>query len=125
MFNSPKKLFFIGSLLLLIAVLAFFIHRHNLAVYTANLDTRPFNAGVCRTVNSLEPALVSEHQERLIASAIYEGLLCYDAKTGELQPQLARKWKYSSDGKTLTINLKEDIKFHNGKKVTAAEVKST
>ena len=125
MFNSPKKLFFIGSLLLLIAVLAFFIHRHNLAVYTANLDTRPFNAGVCRAVNSLEPAIVSEHQERLIASAVYEGLLCYDAKTGELQPQLARKWKYSSDGKTLTINLKEDIKFHNGKKVTAAEVKST
>ncbi len=124
MFNSPKKLFFIGSLLLLIAVLAFFIHRHNLAVYTANLDPRPFNAGVCRAVNSLEPALVSEHQERLIASAIYEGLLCYDAKTGELQPRLARKWKYSSDGKTLTINLKEDIKFHNGKKVIATEVKS-
>ena len=79
---------------------------------------------MCRAVNSLEPALVSEHQERLIASAIYEGLLCYDAKTGELQPRLARKWKYSSDGKTLTINLKEDIKFHNGKKVIATEVKS-
>jgi oligopeptide transport system substrate-binding protein len=124
MFNSPKKSFFIGSLLLLIAVLAFFIHRHNLAVYTANLDTRPFNAGVCRPVNSVEPALISEHQERLIASAIYEGLLAYDAKTGELQPRLARKWKYSSDGKTLAIHLKDNTKFHNGKKVTAAEVKS-
>ncbi|MDD2372228.1 MAG: ABC transporter substrate-binding protein [Syntrophomonadaceae bacterium] len=124
MFNSPKKLFFIGSLLLLIAILAFFIHRHNLAVYTANLDTRSFNAGVCRPVNSVEPATISEHQERLIAAAIYEGLLCYDAKSGELQPRLARKWKYSSDGKTLTIHLKENIKFHNGKKLTAGEVKS-
>jgi oligopeptide transport system substrate-binding protein len=124
MFNSPKKIFFIGSLLLLIAVLAFFIHKHNLAVYTANLDNRPFNAGMCRPVNSVEPATVLEHQERLIASAIYEGLICYDAKTGELQPRLAKKWKYSSDGKTLTIHLKEKVKFHNGKKVTATEVKS-
>ena len=72
----------------------------------------------------MEPANVLEHQERLIASTIYEGLICYDAKSGELQPRLARKWKYSPDCKTLTINLKENIKFHNGKKLTAAEVKS-
>ena len=124
MFNSTKKLLFIGTLLLLIAVLAFFIHKHKLAIYTANLDTRPFNAGICSPVNSVEPATVIEHQERLIASTIYEGLLCYDAKSGELQPRLARKWKYSSDGKTLIIHLKENIKFHNGKKLTAGAVKS-
>ncbi len=124
MFNSSNKVFFISSLLLLIAILAFFIHKHNLAVYTANLDTRPLNAGVCRPVNSMEPANVLEHQERLIASTIYEGLICYDAKSGELQPRLARKWKCSPDCKNLTINLKENIKFHNGKKLTAAEVKS-
>jgi len=126
MLKSQKKLqiAFGGLLLLLIALLAILIYRHNLAVYTANLDTRPLNAAICRPVNSLEPATVTEHQERLIASAIYEGLLCYDSKSGGLKPRLARKWKYSSDAKILTLYLNDDIKFHNGKKINAAAVKT-
>jgi len=113
-----------GLLLLLIALLAILIYKHNLAVYTANLDTRPLNAGLCRPVSSLDPATLTEHQERLIASAIYEGLLCYDGRSGELKPRLARKWKYSSDAKTLTLHLNDKVKFHNGKKVSAAAVKA-
>ena len=126
MFKLQKKLPLAlgGLLLLLIALLAILIYKHNLAVYTANLDTRPLNAGLCRPVRSLEPAALTEHQERLIASAIYEGLLCYDGSSGELKPRLARKWKYSSDGKTLTLELNDKAKFHNGKKITAAAVKA-
>jgi oligopeptide transport system substrate-binding protein len=124
MFKSPKKLTFISSLLILIILLAILIYRHNLAVYTANLDTRVFNAGICRPVHSLEPATVCEHQERLIASAIYEGLLSYDDSSGELKPRLARKWKYTNDGRMLTIYLKDNLKFHNGKKLNAGSVKN-
>jgi len=126
MFRSPKKarLAFVGSLLLLIVLVAVLIYRHNLAVHTANLDSRPFNAGICGLVNSLEPAAVMEHQERLIAGAIYEGVVTYNEKTGELKPVIAKKWKYAPDGKTLIIDLKDNIKFHNGKKLTAADVKA-
>ncbi|MGI5910992.1 MAG: ABC transporter substrate-binding protein [Syntrophomonadaceae bacterium] len=126
MFDSQKKykLAFVGFLLLLTIFVAVLINRYNLAVYTANLDNRTFNAGICGRVNSLDPANVAEHQERLIASAVYEGLVCYNEKSGELEPLLAKKWKYSSDAKTLVIQLKNNIKFHNGKKLTAANVKA-
>ncbi len=68
--------------------------------------------------------MLGEHEERLLGAAIYEGLVCYDEEKREMKPLLAKSWDYSQDGRILTIKLKRDIKFHNGKKLTAAYVKS-
>ncbi|MDD2509877.1 MAG: ABC transporter substrate-binding protein [Syntrophomonas sp.] len=109
----------------LFAGLAFIIHWQQVAVYTASLATRPFNLGLVGEVNSIEPAKLDNHPERLLASTIYEGLLCFDEQKGEIKPGLARKWKYSSDGKSLVLYLRGDVKFHNGKKLKAADVKAS
>lgn len=109
----------------LIVALASIIHWRQVAVYTASLDTRPFHLGMVGEINSIEPAKLSNHPESLLASAIYEGLLCFDEEKGEIKPALARKWKYSSDGKSLTLYLRGDVQFHNGKKLTAADVKAS
>jgi peptide/nickel transport system substrate-binding protein len=37
-------------------------------------------------------------------------------------PMLAEKIEMSEDGKTITLPLRKDIKFHNGKTMTAEDV---
>lgn len=92
-------------------------------IYTAGLDTRPLNIGMVGEINSLQPTQLGSPEERLIASALYEGLVYYDEKADSIKPRLARSWKFSADNKTLTIELKK-AKFSNGQPVTAEKVKA-
>lgn len=124
MYVDLKRLAMVGSMLGLVLLLAGIIHMHRVAVYTASLAARPFNAGLAGKINSLEPARLSNHQEKLIASTLYEGLVTYDEKSGSIKPGLARKWKYSTDGKCLTLELNKEVQFYNGKKLTARDVKA-
>lgn len=91
--------------------------------YTANLDQRTFNLALVGIIDSLEPALLDSHSEKVLAAAIYEGLVYYDDESKSIKPLLASDWKYSSNGKSLTLNLKRKISFHNGKRIEAADVK--
>ena len=50
-----------------------------------------------------------------------EGLVGY-ANNGEVKPLLAQSVEMSSDGLTYTFKLRPDVKFHNGKTLTAEDV---
>lgn len=66
----------------------------------------------------LEPRFV-------VANAlIFEGLVGLDAK-GEPVPRLAKEWEISPDGKTVTFRLRDDVTWHDGKKLTSADVAFT
>ncbi|MBC7075204.1 MAG: ABC transporter substrate-binding protein [Syntrophomonadaceae bacterium] len=126
MYFTFKKAALIGSLIGFVILLALVIHNYyNKAVYTANLDSRPFTVGVVGAIRSLEPAKLSSHEERLVASAMYEGLVYYDETSESVKPLLAKSWKYSADGKSLTVKLKNNVKFYNGKGLTAHDVKAS
>lgn len=58
-----------------------------------------------------------------IASLLFDTLvgLDYDLKT--VTPALARRWQVSADGLVYTFHLRDDVKFHSGRKMTAADVK--
>ncbi len=101
------------------------IYMNNRAAYTAYLDSRNFNIALVGSVDSLEPAMIDSHEERLLASAIYEGLVYYDEESKSIKPMMASDWKYSVDGKTLTINIKRNLKFHNGKAIRASDIKAS
>ena len=51
-----------------------------------------------------------------------ETLMSLDSK-GELTPNLATSWKYSSDFKSLTITLQKGVKFHDGTDFNAEAAK--
>jgi peptide/nickel transport system substrate-binding protein len=59
-----------------------------------------------------------------VTAKIYEGLLEYDFDLTP-QPGLARSWTVSPDGKTVTFKLQDNVKFHDGKPFTSADVKFT
>jgi oligopeptide transport system substrate-binding protein len=124
MYITFRKVAVIGAIVGMLILAVALIYTHNLATYTASIDNRPFKVGLIGSVNSLDPALVTEHEEQLIASALYEGLVYFDEKSGNVKPLLARSWKYSSDVKSLTIRLKQNVKFHNNQKLTAQKVKA-
>ena len=53
---------------------------------------------------------------------IYNNVIGYDSKFN-LVPELATKWDVSSDGKQITLHLKDGMKFHDGTDCDAAAVK--
>lgn len=43
----------------------------------------------------------------------------------ELEPRLAERWEYGSDAKSVTVYLRRNAKFHNGRALTAKDVAYT
>lgn len=80
--------------------------------------------------NALDPVLISSKLSDDIALQIYDRLLTLDTLL-VLQPELARSWEVSEDGRTYTFHLRTDVFFHDnpcfeggvGRKVTAEDVR--
>ncbi|MHB1417066.1 MAG: ABC transporter substrate-binding protein, partial [Chloroflexota bacterium] len=56
--------------------------------------------------------------------ALYNSLVRLDPELNP-QPELAEKWSFSADGKTMTLNLRQGVKFHTGRDFTSDDVKFT
>ena len=57
-------------------------------------------------------------------SEVYERLVYYDEHNHKYAPALAKSWK-RIDKQTLEFELRDDIKFHNGKILDSGDVKAT
>jgi peptide/nickel transport system substrate-binding protein len=57
-----------------------------------------------------------------VTTKVFDGLLEYDFELRP-QPSLAESWTVSPDGKTITFQLRKDVKFHDGQPFTSADVK--
>jgi len=78
--------------------------------------------GIRNDTTSLNPFLRSSSTNFYVRGLVYEPLLEFD-REGKLIPSLAQSWKLSPDGKTYTFVLRSGVKFHNGKELTAEDVK--
>lgn len=70
---------------------------------------------------SLDPILASDVQTDFTAGALYDKLVDYDGE-GELVPLLATEWEYNADATAVTLTLRDDVTFHSGTALTAADV---
>jgi peptide/nickel transport system substrate-binding protein len=73
-------------------------------------------------VSNLDPMLSGLFVDRNVHYAMYDSLVRVDVK-GNIIPWLAEKWTTSTDGKTITFNLRQGVKFHDGSAFDAAAVK--
>lgn len=71
--------------------------------------------------DSLDPWQSAASDTEAIFHNVFEGLLVYDS-TGALVPGIAESYEISDDGLTYTFKIRDDITFHNGKKLTSADV---
>jgi peptide/nickel transport system substrate-binding protein len=61
---------------------------------------------------------------RLMHFQIYDPLVALSPEDGSYQPALASSWDLSDDGKSITLHLRDDVTFHNGKPFSAEDVLS-
>ncbi len=73
---------------------------------------------ISRDPKTLEPGLFMELITGYVANDMHAGLVRFDDKM-QPAPYIAKSWQVSSDGLTYTFTLRDDVKFHNGRKVVA------
>ncbi|WOX15332.1 ABC transporter substrate-binding protein [Streptomyces sp. N50] len=106
-----------------------------LATATSACDSSPTSASdsgagqtlalsILGTPNSFDPAQLVEGQQTYVWDSIFDTLLLQDNKGG-LHPGAAQSWSYSKDGRTLTLKIRQGMKFSSGDPVDANAVKAT
>ncbi|MEV4110113.1 ABC transporter substrate-binding protein [Nonomuraea sp. NPDC049695] len=72
---------------------------------------------------TLNPQLWAQNKVRLLVFNQFDALIS-KAEDGTFRPWLAKSWKVSDDGLTYTLDLRDDVTFHDGTKFDAAAVKA-
>jgi peptide/nickel transport system substrate-binding protein len=95
----------------------------------------PKSGGILRMYHRDSPGSASIHEGATYSinvpfMPLFNNLVMYDQHKAQnslstIVPDLAQTWAWSGDGKKLTFKLRNDVKWHDGKPFTAADVKCT
>ncbi len=88
-------------------------HSHAESVIRIGLGADP---------DMLDPHLARTYYGRFVFAALCDRLVDIDQNL-KIVPGLATDWAWSDDGKTLTMNLRDGVTFHDGEKFDANAVK--
>jgi len=75
-------------------------------------------------VNTLNPLYASTSSELAASRLIFSSLLSYDT-TGHLGMDTAKSLTVNAEGTTYTVKLRDDVRWHDGTKLTAQDVAFT
>ena len=71
---------------------------------------------------ALEPGLFLSLYTSEVSQNIHAGLVTY-SDDGSITPLVAKSWEVSEDGLTYVFHLRDDVLFHNGRKMVANDFK--
>ena len=69
---------------------------------------------------TLDPHIAQDSTSAGIILEIYSGLVSLDTNL-QIVPDIAESWAISNNGMKYTFKLRDNAKFHNGKKITAQD----
>lgn len=78
--------------------------------------------GTPQPIQTLDPHAFGIYNNRNAWPGLYNGLTRYDVQLTP-GPDLAKSWQTSSDGTVWTFDLVQGVKFHDGRSLTADDVK--
>src|SRR5947209_9732905 len=91
--------------------------------------------GILRMPASNSPASMSIHEESTRfavtpAMGVFNNLVLFDQHEKQntfasIRPELAESWSWDDAGTALTFNLRHGVKWHDGKPLSAKDVKCT
>lgn len=87
---------------------------------TAPVKTE-LNMGYTTEPEGLDPHRTAAASTFSVTNNIYDTLVGVTSDW-EIVPRLAKEWDVSEDGMEITFKLREDVKFHNGRQMTAKDV---
>jgi peptide/nickel transport system substrate-binding protein len=70
---------------------------------------------------TIDPALAVQSDEYMITQSLYDNLVRTDEKL-QPQPQLAVRWTADEQARVWTFTLRQGVKFHHGRELTARDV---
>lgn len=73
-------------------------------------------------LETFDPGYVYEKYSHVVMNACYENLFKFYGNDGAAEPCLADTYEFSEDGLTLTVTLKDGIKFASGNPMTSEDV---
>ncbi len=74
-----------------------------------------------QTIGSLDAYMDPRPEVYFLSDAVFDTLITYDAAAKGFAPLLAKSWKWT-DERTLDIELRDDVTWHDGKPFTADDV---
>ena len=69
----------------------------------------------------MDPVRSRDTTSGAILFEIFDGLVELDQSDLTIAPAVAARWDISADGRTYTFHLRDGVRFHNGREVTAAD----
>src|SRR5580704_10026050 len=106
-----------------------------LAVSNVAHADEPKQGGILRIYHRDSPGSASIHEEATYSvnvpfMPVFNNLVIYKQDVAQnsldtIVPELAESWAWSADNKTLTFKLHHDVRWHDGKPFTSADVKCT
>jgi microcin C transport system substrate-binding protein len=82
-----------------------------------------FNLNLGGEPPTLHPITSTDAYAQVVQGYVMDALLAHDIETYAWKPRLAEKWEISKDNKVFTFFLRKNSFFHDGKPVTAEDVK--
>ena len=123
--NNEKRRFLIfNKTLLILAVFLIFIITSKIKADPLRDRGDAFVSGSSADAITLIPFLADDAPSSGICSLIFNGLTKVD-KDLKIVGDLAKDWKVSEDKLTITFYLRQGVKWHDGKELTAEDVKFT
>ena len=118
-----EKNYRIGKVCLFIFCVAFF---YGIAITAESAPPPRFGGtllgAIFQPVTTLDTINYLNFAELHVASNLYEGLVKRD-RFGRISPAIAQGWIHSEDHRIWTFIIAQGMTFHNGKRVTATDVK--
>jgi peptide/nickel transport system substrate-binding protein len=87
-------------------------------------DEGPFIVARTADIDGRDPATATAFQTVQTLDLVYDTLI-ETTDEGELEPGLATEWDVSGDGTTVTLTLRDGVRFHNDAEFTAEDAKAT
>ena len=87
-----------------------------------SFEVRPYVEGVLGKPSSVSPLTARTQADRDLVALLFPGLV-RNGPGGTLVPDLAERWSVDKAGKTWTVDIRPDARWHDGTPVTADDVK--
>jgi peptide/nickel transport system substrate-binding protein len=88
---------------------------------TAHSSAGPFVVANTSSIQKLDPHVITNFLDFQAIGLIYDTLVQYNRKL-QITPDLATSWKFSNGNKTLTLQLRQGVKFSDGTTFDSADV---
>ena len=108
----------VGALALLAALFAVSAH----ADYALPGGTLRLPAPYSSALKSLDPHATYESQDMAVSKAFHRALYTWDSRSNAPALDLALSVEGSPDGRSFTYRLRDNVYFHNGRRMTADDV---